>query len=79
MTKKWFAIAFVSASLAAGAGCKQGIGDRCQVDNDCASGVCSQSVPRVCVGSQTMTDQIDSSLPTDATPDARVDAGMDAP
>jgi hypothetical protein len=77
VNNKWLAIALVSVSLAAGAGCKQGIGDRCQVDSDCASGVCSQSVPKVCVGSQTMTDQIDSMLPTDAPPDSPVDAATD--
>ena len=30
--------------------CKQGPGERCQVNSDCADGNCSQAEPRVCGG-----------------------------
>ena len=51
-------------------GCKQGIGDRCQQDSDCASGICSMSDPRVCQGNGSGVDmtQIDAELPIDAPP-----------
>jgi hypothetical protein len=34
----------VAAAVAGAAGCKQGIGDRCQIDSDCASGQCSRGM-----------------------------------
>jgi hypothetical protein len=46
MTTKIFVL--VLLSLAA-AGCKQGLGERCQTNADCASGQCSMADPRVCV------------------------------
>lgn len=50
------------------AGCKQGIGERCQQDSDCSSGICSKSDPRVCQGNGSGMDmtQIDAELPFDA-------------
>jgi len=43
--KSWL---FVLLSLCA-AGCKQGRGERCQVEADCAAGlICKQSDPKVC-------------------------------
>jgi hypothetical protein len=61
--KKWIAIALFAMSAAA---CKQGIGERCEVDEDCTSGTCSQASPRVCVSREVNTDQIDAMLPCDA-------------
>ena len=53
-------------------GCKQDIGERCETDSDCASGTCSQAVPKVCVSRQSDDTQIDATLPCDAPCD---DAG----
>ena len=64
MNKKWLAIAFVV--FAGAAGCRQGIGERCQVNDDCASGVCSSASPKVCVGSDNDQTPIDALLPIDA-------------
>lgn len=71
MNMKWPVIAlFALVALVPGAGCKQGIGERCQQASDCASGVCSQSDPRVCQGNGSGVDttQIDAELPFDAKP-----------
>jgi hypothetical protein len=66
VNKKWLVIAlFVSA-----AGCRQGIGERCQVNDDCSSGVCSTSSPRVCVLDDSMVGGIDADRPIDAMIDA---------
>lgn len=63
------------ASLLLIAGCKQGPGDRCQVDSDCAEGTCSQAEPKVCGGGT--SSQLDASVPVqiDAGP---IDAGPEA-
>jgi len=67
VNKKWLAIALF---LTAGAtGCKQGIGQRCQVNEDCASGVCSMASPKVCVSEDNNQTPIDASLPTDVAID----------
>ena len=55
--RQWILIALVAVSAA---GCKQGIGDRCQVNADCASGVCSSSSPKVCVSEDMSQDPIDA-------------------
>ena len=84
MNKNWLVSALFALLLPAAAGCKQGIGDRCQRNSDCASGICSEAVPQVCVaaGSGTETEQIDAFLPADASdaslPDAATDAATDA-
>jgi len=69
-------------------GCKQGLGERCQVNADCDSNICSKSNPPVCVSvddkSQT---QIDAEVPpapidapsADAAADAATDAAVDGP
>jgi len=59
-------------------GCKQGLGERCQVDSDCSEGNCSQAEPKVCGGDN--ASQLDASFPIDATPgpDAVLDAPIDA-
>lgn len=73
------ALAILSLSLAATAACKQGPGDRCQVDADCEDGLtCSQADPKTC-GDQSNTEPLDASLPeagapADAAPDATPDA-----
>ena len=68
---KWFVAAlFAVVALVPVAGCKQGLGERCQQDSDCASGICSKSDPRVCQGNGSGVDmtQIDAELPLDAKP-----------
>ena len=57
------ALCAVVAIVPAVAGCKQGIGERCQQDSDCASGICSKSDPRICQGNGSGMDmtQIDAS------------------
>jgi hypothetical protein len=78
--KHRIALALLSFSLAATAACKQGPGDRCQVDADCEDGLtCSQADPKIC-GDQSNTEPLDASLPEAGTPitDAAVDATVDA-
>jgi hypothetical protein len=55
--KKLFAIVLFAVSAS---GCKQGLGERCQVNADCASGKCSMADPRVCV------DDLNAMMPIDA-------------
>ena len=62
MSKKWFVIAWCAV---AAAGCRQGLGDRCQVNSDCVSGICSESAPKVCVSMSGQNDQIDAMVPPD--------------
>lgn len=59
------------------AGCKQGRGDRCQVDDDCGSGLICNQATNTCqdVGGG---GDIDATVP-DASPDAPVDAARDTP
>ena len=76
MNRIWIAIAL---SLSA-AGCKQGLGDRCEVDADCSSGVCAMAAPKICVSANQQTDQIDASVPCDVClPNDASAAGSDAP
>jgi hypothetical protein len=65
--KKWITIVLLSVSVL---GCKQGRGERCQVNADCAEGICSQSEPKVCVTPGTSNADIDASAPIDAAIDA---------
>ena len=61
-------LAFVVLSLSL-VGCKQGAGERCQRNSDCADGNCSQAEPRVCGGDNSA--QLDAQpLPIDAPIDA---------
>lgn len=55
-------------------GCKQGAGERCQVNSDCASNICSSSAPQVCVNSDDNQDQ----APFDAEVPVQIDAAIDA-
>jgi hypothetical protein len=56
---------------AAYVGCKQADGDRCQVDDDCASGVCNKAKGTCAFDQDTMP--IDGAIVVDA-PDAMADA-----
>ncbi|HET9988684.1 MAG TPA: hypothetical protein VFQ65_09185 [Kofleriaceae bacterium] len=47
------------AAAASFIACKQGVGDRCQIDEDCAVGVCSKSTGKCTTGG--------SDTPIDAT------------
>jgi len=70
----WISIALVTASLA---GCKQGLGERCQVDSDCSDGLsCSQAAPKTCGGDN--HEQEDAEIPVQNPPDAELDAAPDA-
>ncbi|HET7503446.1 MAG TPA: hypothetical protein VFK02_20635 [Kofleriaceae bacterium] len=57
-------IVFLAALALALVGCKQGIGERCQINADCASNHCSNSDPQVCVSAEggNMGD-IDATVP----------------
>ena len=72
--KQWIAIA-ISLMLF---GCKQGNGQRCQVNSDCLSNMCSRAEPKVCIGTDDPSDtDIDGSpMEIDAPV---VDAAPDAP
>ncbi|HEY0990491.1 MAG TPA: hypothetical protein VGD80_25735 [Kofleriaceae bacterium] len=72
--KQWIAIAV----LVMFAGCKQGNGQRCQVNSDCVSNMCSGAEPKVCIGAADNTSDIDAT-PADAPSDAGPDAPPDAP
>jgi hypothetical protein len=73
--KKLIAIAVMSLATW---GCKQGQGERCQVDTDCADGLtCSQAEPKTCGGNN--SDEFDAEPAVDAKLDAPVDAAIDAP
>jgi hypothetical protein len=51
--------------------CKQGLGDRCQVESDCSSGLICNQATGTC---QSSTSGADGNI----MPDARQDAGPDA-
>jgi hypothetical protein len=61
-------LVFVAAALVGAAGCKQGVGDRCQVNDDCESPLMC-SAAHVCFNGQTVLP--DANVPSDA----RIDAG----
>jgi hypothetical protein len=66
---------------AAYVGCKQADGDRCQVNADCASGVCNKA-KGTCSISGDSTEDIDAPVVIDALPDSPpppADAAVDAP
>jgi hypothetical protein len=48
-------------------GCKEGEGDRCQIDSDCKSGTCNKA-EGIC--STTNTSSVDAMGQPDAAPDA---------
>jgi hypothetical protein len=71
---------FAVLAAAAYVGCKQGDGDRCQVDDDCASGVCNKAKGTCALDQNTMdTDGsiiIDAPIEIDAP---AADAAADTP
>jgi hypothetical protein len=68
---------------AAYVGCKQADGDRCQVDDDCASGLCNKAKGTCAAGADNKV--IDGAIVIDAPPDtptitdASTDTMADAP
>jgi hypothetical protein len=80
VTKKLIALALISVSSAFAfgiAGCKQGSGERCQVDADCADGLkCSQSEPKTCGGDNMVQED---AIPPPQPVDAAIDAAIDGP
>ena len=72
---KWISIALFSV---AATGCKQGHGERCQVDSDCSAGLtCSQAEPKTCGGDT--RGQVDAETPVQLIDAAKLDAPIDAP
>jgi hypothetical protein len=69
---KLIAIALCALLSVLTAGCKQGRGERCQVNSDCESPlICSNAEPKTCVGTSDGEDSpIDAAVPpSDAAPD----------
>jgi hypothetical protein len=64
---RWIAIAVLAL---AAAGCKQGLGERCQVDSDCGDGLVCNQAQEVCAASGT-------SGGIDADIKKAIDAGTD--
>jgi hypothetical protein len=59
------------------AGCKQGLGDRCQVMSDCESPLVCNSATNTC--QETSGGGIDATVPDGGKLDAAIDAPVDAP
>lgn len=81
--KKFFLIAIISiSSITASVGCKQGLGERCQINDDCVSPyVCNQAKMQC---QQTTTGGIDATVvdapfTTVDAPFTIIDAAADAP
>jgi hypothetical protein len=55
------------------AGCKQGEGERCQVDDDCQAPLVCNKAKNTCQG--TSGGDLDASIPDGPKADAAVDAG----
>lgn len=73
---------FVALLSVTAAACKQGKGDRCQINADCADGLVCNQATQTCA--DTTGTGIDATLPKDAAPadaphDAPHDAAPDAP
>lgn len=64
------AMAAMAALLAVS--CKQGLGERCQVNSDCEGDLTCSQAEKVCAA--TVTGDIDATVP-----DGEIDAGIDAP
>lgn len=79
--KRFGAIAFAIAACTAAAltvvACKQGQGDRCQIDADCEEPLQCVQATQTCQGSADET--IDATLPVDALDAPLADAADDAP
>lgn len=70
-----FLVAMASAAILTA--CKQGRGDRCQIDDDCSRGLICNKATDTCQETSGGGD-IDATVP-DASPDAPIDAPSDAP
>jgi hypothetical protein len=70
-------LAIAVLASAAYVGCKQADGDRCQVNDDCASGMCNTAKGTCAVNLD--TDDIDAAVVIDAPADAAIDSPPDAP
>ena len=82
MKKLVLMFAVLVASTTAYLGCKQQDGERCQVNEDCETGLCNKAKGTCASG--TNMNEIDASVPDgpDAPPmmpDAMTDAMVDAP
>lgn len=79
--RRWAALPILIAVLVAGAfaitSCKSSVGDRCQIDSDCETGVCNQA-NHVCDEIGTGGD-IDALPPIDFPILDAADAAVDAP
>lgn len=77
-------VVLLALALGASAGCKQSLGERCQIDEDCEEGLfCSTGEPRTCQNRVGGTPDAgppaaDGALPADAAPTADVAPGADA-
>jgi hypothetical protein len=66
------------------AGCKQGLGERCQASSDCSTGLVCNQASQVCANPG-QSGGIDAEVPIiidaapDAPPDSAIDAAIDAP
>lgn len=78
-------VLFVTLALAAG--CKSGLNERCQLDDDCAEGLVCAPGAMICVdmvpgnndgGTDAPLDAPIDADPTDAPVDAPIDAAIDA-
>jgi hypothetical protein len=78
--KRWtFLFLGLVLSLGGAAGCKQGLGDRCQINDDCEAGLsCSTGMTHVCVPT-TAPDAAVVGIDAMPAPDAPVVSGPDAP
>ena len=79
--RKWIALVAAVVAAAAFVACKQGKGDRCQINSDCSGGLVCSPATQTCVVVGA-TDEIDAGVPDaphDAPHDAAVDAHRDAP
>ncbi len=73
--KRWMLIAVVIGI----AGCKEGVGQRCQIDSDCESGlVCSAGTSKCVSPEMVGLDASVPDAPRDAPPDAPKDASTPA-
>ncbi len=78
MSRVVLAIVAVAALIAGFVACKQGKGERCQVNADCESGLLCSSATGTCVGSGAM-NEIDARVTDAPKNDASIDAMRDAP
>jgi hypothetical protein len=69
----------IALCLVSAVGCKQGLGEHCQVSSDCSSGLVCNQASMVCANTG-MSGGIDAEVPImiDASIDASIDAPIDA-